>query len=363
MTPAPRKIMLLAGARPNYMKIFPLWRTMVDAHPGLRPVVVHTGQHYDPVMSDIFFRDLGMPAPDHFLGVGSGSHAQQTARVMTAIEPVLEQERPDWLVVVGDVNSTVAGAMVAVKMGIPTAHVEAGLRSRDRTMPEEINRILTDSIADLLFTSCRDADENLLDEGVPQDRIHFVGNIMIDSLVRLLPQAERSTLLGSLGLEAGRYILVTLHRPSNVDDPERLGSLLGALADVGRAERPVVFPVHPRTRRALPSATPPSLRLMDPLGYIDFLHLLSKAGLVVTDSGGIQEETSYLGVPCITMRPNTERPVTITQGTNVLVPGDASELEHIVERVLAKPRGKAPVIEKWDGHTAERILAVLEERR
>jgi UDP-N-acetylglucosamine 2-epimerase (non-hydrolysing) len=357
-----RTIALLAGARPNYMKIFPLWREFRDTAPDVRPVVIHTGQHYDELMSEIFFRDLGMPEPDHFLGVGSGPHGAQTGRTMIALEPVLEKERPDLLVVVGDVNSTAAGALVGVKMGIPVAHVEAGLRSRDRTMPEEINRIATDSIADILLTSCRDADENLRGEGIPAERIHFVGNLMIDSLVSLLPHAERSDILKSMDLVSGHFIAVTLHRPSNVDEPGALRAILEALDDMSR-RTPVVFPVHPRTRKALAAMRfQPShggFRIIEPLGYLDFLRLESQAALVVTDSGGVQEETTYLGIPCLTVRPNTERPITITQGTNRLVASDRAELLKVAEAALANPPRPCPAIEFWDGKAARRTRGVL----
>ncbi len=357
-----KKIVLLAGARPNYMKVFPLWRAIRDTAPDIQPVLVHTGQHYDELMSDIFFRDFGMPKPDHFLGVGSGPHGAQTGRTMIALEPVLEQERPDVLVVVGDVNSTAAGALVGVKMGIPVAHIEAGLRSFDRTMPEEINRIVTDSISDLLLTSCRDGDVNLLREGIPAERIHFVGNIMIDSLVSLLPHAEKSPILQTLKLQPGTYIAVTLHRPSNVDHPETLRSILEALDELA-ADRPVVFPIHPRTRKTMVAIgfTPahPGFRIVDPLGYLDFLRLESQSALVITDSGGIQEEASYLGIPCLTVRPNTERPITITQGTNRLVGPEKAELLNAARDALSRPPGARSVIEFWDGKTAGRILSAL----
>jgi UDP-N-acetylglucosamine 2-epimerase (non-hydrolysing) len=357
-----KKVVLLAGARPNYMKVFPLWRVIRATAPDIQPVLIHTGQHYDPFMSDVFFTDFGMPKPDRFLGVGSGSHGLQTGKTMIALEPVLAEEKPDLLVVVGDVNSTAAGALVAVKMGIPVAHVEAGLRSRDRTMPEEINRIVTDSIADLLLTSCRDADDNLRAEGIPAERIHFVGNIMIDSLEYILPRAADSAILRSLGLDEGKYVAVTLHRPSNVDHPEQLREILGALDEIA-ATLPVVFPVHPRTRKAIDQAgfqpAHSSFKILEPLGYIDFLRLESRAALVITDSGGIQEETTYLGIPCLTVRPNTERPITITQGTNRLVKPERKMLVEATVEALARRKGKRVVIELWDGQTASRILSLV----
>jgi len=360
-----RKVVLLAGARPNHMKIFPIWREMVSRPPRFRPVVVHTGQHYDPLMSEVIFRDLGMPTPDHILAVGSGSHAQQTARVMATLDPILDDEAPECLIAVGDVNSTMAGALVASKMGIPVAHVEAGLRSFDRTMPEEINRIVTDSISDLLFTNCPDADQNLLKEGVPSHRIHFVGNTMIDSLVKLLPDIRTADIAARMGLRPGAFVLVTIHRPTNVDDAERLVPLVSALEAISE-DLPVVFPVHPRTKKRLEAmeyaGPPPPLQLIGPLGYSDFLSLLAGARLVITDSGGVQEESSFLGIPCITLRPNTERPVTLTHGTNHLFDGPPAGLVAEVRSRLADPVGRPPIIERWDGRAAERIVDVLEER-
>jgi len=358
-----KKIILLAGARPNYMKIFPVWREIKSRQAGLDPVIVHTGQHYDAVMSDIFFRDFGMPPPDHFLGVGSASHAIQTAKVMTALEPLLEKIRPDLLVVPGDVNSTLAGALTGVKMGIRVAHIEAGLRSSDRTMPEEINRIVTDSISDILFTSCRDADENLLREGIPPEKIFFVGNVMIDSLCRILPAAEKSDVIRRLGLTPREYFAVTLHRPSNVDEPamlERIMVMLGRVA----ATAPVIFPVHPRTRSVLQKhklKCPAGVTLLDPMGYVEFLALMAGAGTVVTDSGGIQEETSFLGIPCLTLRPNTERPVTIREGTNRLLNLEANPVETVLEKFSARHDAKPAGIDGWDGHAAQRIVDALEK--
>lgn len=375
------KLLHVVGTRPNFMKVAPImaaverWNgraSALDEEGGLRleQVLVHTGQHYDEKMSKIFFEDLGLPQPDHYLEVGSGSHAQQTAKVMMAIEPVLLEEKPGLVVVVGDVNSTLAAALVATKLHIPVAHVEAGLRSRDRGMPEEINRLLTDQIADLLFTTSRDGDENLLQEGILKEKIHFVGNPMIDSLETHRDKAARSPILSDLGLEPTSYGVVTLHRPSNVDDPEGLDRLVGALTQISR-EIPLIWPVHARTRARLTECTVLTeaeaggrLRLTDPLGYLDFLALLDGARLVLTDSGGIQEETTVLGVPCLTLRKNTERPVTVWEGTNRLVdPEDAGAIVDTARRTLAEPwtGKKARRPELWDGRAAERIVAAVAE--
>ncbi len=357
------KIMHIVGARPNYMKAAPLMAEMARFPELFRQVCVHTGQHYDDNMSRIFFEDLDMPAPDHYLQVGAGSHAAQTARIMLAFEPVLLQERPDWVVVVGDVNSTLACALVCAKLGIPVAHVEAGLRSGDRSMPEEINRLLTDRLAELLFTPSRDAGANLLAEGANPAQVHFVGNVMIDTLVQMLPRAEGRPTLAALGLQPGGYALVTLHRPHNVDDPARLQSLVEVLENLSR-RLPVVFPVHPRTLQRLQSlgraGSASNLHLLEPQGYLDFLALMKNARLVLTDSGGVQEETTYLGVPCLTARPNTERPVTVEVGTNRLVPADPPAL---LAEVFAEldGRGKtgAAIPELWDGGAAARIVQVF----
>jgi len=366
---AARRILSVVGARPNFMKLAPLARALT-AREGTAHVIVHTGQHYDPEMSDSFFKDLGIPAPDENLEVGSASHAQQTAAIMQRIEPVLLARGPDLVLVYGDVNSTVAAALVAAKLGIAVGHVEAGLRSRDWTMPEEINRVVTDRLADLLFTPSRDADENLRAEGVPAERIHFVGNIMIDSLVASLPKARSLGALARHKVESRSYVLVTLHRPSNVDDAAALKSLLEALETLSERE-PVLFPVHPRTRARIRDAgvTPRAngrLHLLEPIPYLEMLGLVDQAALVITDSGGLQEETSYLGVPCLTVRPNTERPVTCTQGTNRLVEPRGEAVLAAAEQVLGRGTGEgrmgkpAKRIELWDGHAAERIAAVLE---
>jgi len=350
-------ILLVAGARPNFMKVAPIYAEFQRrglAH--VRVLLVHTGQHYDREMSAEFFDDLGLPAPDVNLGVGSGTHAVQTARVMVAFEEVCLRERPDWVVVVGDVNSTLACALTAKKLGIRVAHVEAGLRSRDLSMPEEINRICTDAISDLLFTTDRIASENLLREGVAAERIHFVGNTMIDSLLRHLERARALPL--PEGLSAGNFAVLTLHRPANVDDSQTLGRILEAVEVIADA-MPVVFPVHPRTARNLPERLHPNVKLTSPLGYLRFLALVARARLVLTDSGGIQEETTVLGVPCLTLRPNTERPITCEVGTNTVVGNDPERIREVALAALwdGAPRGAVP--EKWDGRAAERIVKIL----
>lgn len=356
------KVMHVVGARPNFMKAAPVLRAL-DEQGRVEQVLVHTGQHYDRQMSQVFFDQLGLPCPDADLGVGSGSHAAQTAGVMLALEPLLLQHRPDWTVVVGDVNSTVAAALTAKKLDLKVAHVEAGLRSFDRTMPEEHNRVLADQLADLLFTPSRDADANLRREGIPAERIEFVGNVMIDSLVRLLPRAREGSTLDDLRVRAGGFALVTLHRPSNVDQPEQLAAILQALERLA-TRMPVLFPIHPRTRArlsefGLDAQRGGGLRLLDPIGYLEFLQLESEAALVLTDSGGVQEETTYLGVPCLTLRPNTERPITISQGTNRLAPLDPEGLGAAIQESLAHPAGRAAAPELWDGRTGERIAAAL----
>jgi UDP-N-acetylglucosamine 2-epimerase (non-hydrolysing) len=357
------RIIHVVGARPNYMKIAPILGAVARAG-FAEQRLVHTGQHYDPSMSDVFFRDLGMPAPDVHLGVGSGSHAEQTAKVMTGFEKLCLEERPDLVVVAGDVNSTMACAIDCAKLRIPCAHVEAGLRSFDLEMPEEINRLVTDRLCEILLTPSADGDENLLAEGTDPARIFRVGNVMIDTLLQHLPRARATGAPARLGVEAGRYAVLTLHRPSNVDDPGVLGGLLGAVAEIQKT-LPVVFPVHPRTRQrlaALPGARLedlPGLRLCEPLGYLEFLGLTSQARLVLTDSGGLQEETTALGIPCFTLRENTERPVTITEGTNTLVGVDPAKVLAAVGEALAG-RGKAGRIPAlWDGKAAERIAEIF----
>ena len=359
--------MAVVGARPNLMKVAPLMREM-HCHADIESYLVHTGQHYDSNLSEIFFEELGIPAPDAHLNVGSGSHAEQTARVMLALEPILVDWRPDVVVVVGDVNSTVAAAFVAVKLDIPVAHVEAGLRSFDRTMPEEINRVLTDAIADFLFTPSSDANENLAREGISEDRIFLVGNIMIDSLLSHVERARELDVLGQWALREKQYILVTLHRPSNVDRPESLEGIMLALREVQR-RMPVLFPMHPRTRRRLEEfklqwlvADSDGIRITEPVGYLEFLALMAHAAVVLTDSGGVQEETTVLGTPCLTLRDNTERPITVTQGTNRVIGSDAVRIVPEVEAVLdgQTPVGRVP--ELWDGRTAERIVEILRQK-
>lgn len=354
-----KTVLHVVGARPNFMKIAPLMEAM-RAEPRFRQVLINTGQHYDEKMAGGFFRELQLPVPDRDLGVGSGTHAVQTAKVMMAFEEACLEIKPDLVVVVGDVNSTMAAAIVAAKLLIPVAHVEAGLRSRDRAMPEEINRIVTDRLADLLLTPSRDGDENLLAEGVPAERIKFVGNIMIDTLRRHLPKATFDRVRGRVPVEPGQFAVLTLHRPSNVDDPEVFGRILAALKVIA-ADLPVVFPVHPRTRARLaqfgidmPSS---GFVLTEPLGYIDFLSLTSNAKLILTDSGGLQEESTALGIPCLTMRENTERPITISEGTNRLVGTQTADILHGYHDAFAGKPARIP--ELWDGHTAERINAVF----
>ena len=335
------------------------------ARAGIDQRLIHTGQHYDAKMSDVFFQDLGMPKPDVYLGVGSGSHAEQTAKVMLGIEPVIEREKPDWCVVVGDVNSTVAAALTAAKLGVKVAHVEAGLRSFDRGMPEELNRLVTDALSDMLLTPSPDADENLIAEGKPRSAIRRVGNVMIDALDQHLAAARALEVPRRLDLQQGNYAVLTLHRPSNVDEPKQLARLLELVSQV-TAHMPVLFAVHPRTRARLDEAArarplPTGLRLVDPLGYLDFLGLLDSARLALTDSGGIQEETTALGIPCFTLRENTERPITIVEGTNRLVGSDPEKLRAALAEALAGPAriDRRPAL--WDGHAAERVVAELQK--
>ena len=330
------------------------------------PLVVHTGQHYDWIMSDAFFRDLELPEPDIYLNVGSGSHAAQTAAVMERFEPVVLREKPDWVLVVGDVNSTLACALVCVKLGVKVAHVEAGLRSGDRTMPEEINRLVTDQIADLLFTPSRDADDNLRAEGIPEERIRFVGNIMIDSLFKQLTRSKESTIRKVLGLCDKDYAVLTLHRPSNVDEPKTFTRIIDALEEVA-GRLPIVFPAHPRTRQRISDwglneriERVAGLQVVEPVGYLDFLNLYSQARLVLTDSGGIQEETTVLGIPCLTLRENTERPITVSMGTNTIVGTDRGKITTAAFAALDGFKNRTHQVPPlWDGHTAERILTAL----
>ena len=374
MSRLPVKILCIAGARPNFPKIAPLMKVLGETD-GFEVHLVHTGQHYDDALSRVFFEDLKIPKPDLDLEVGSASHARQTAEIMRRIEPVLEQEQPQAVVVVGDVNSTIACALVVSKFQLEQPftwkgkprhrpvmiHVEAGLRSFDDEMPEEINRRLTDTISDLLFVTEEDALTNLRNEGVAEERVHLVGNVMIDTLLAAREKAMHSSVLDDLQLEKEGYALLTLHRPSNVDDPQVLGKILGALDEIA-AELPIVFPVHPRTKPRIAdtgiSLSPDRWKLIDPVGYLDFLRLMSSARLVITDSGGIQEETTVLGVPCMTLRENTERPVTITEGTNRLVGVEPDAIRASWQEIRQNPpAGRIP--RYWDGRAAHRIVEVL----
>jgi UDP-N-acetylglucosamine 2-epimerase (non-hydrolysing) len=357
------RIHLVAGARPNFMKIAPLWHALARADNGLDVAVVHTGQHYDDEMSDVFLRQFKLPQPHHALGAGGGTHAEQTAAVMMAYERVCMSDRPDWVIVVGDVNSTMAATLVAKKLLVSVAHLEAGLRSFDRTMPEEINRIVTDALADLLWTPSSDGDTNLLKEGVPPRKIDRVGNIMIDAFEMLRGEIASSLWPRRHGLAEGGFAVVTLHRPSNVDDPERLAALVGTLESIAR-RLPLVLPLHPRTRKRLEETqlldrlkAADGLHLTQPLGYVEFMSAVTAARFALTDSGGVQEETTYLGIPCLTLRDNTERPITVSEGSNRLVKLDSVENE--VAKVMEGPRqiGKRPAL--WDGATAGRVVASL----
>ena len=359
------KVHLIAAARPNFMKVAPLYHALADTN-WAEPILVHTGQHYDRNMSDAILEDLRVPAPDFHLGVGSGSHAEQTGNVMIAYEKVCMEHRPDWIVVVGDVNSTAACAMVGAKLWIPVVHLEAGLRSGDRQMPEEINRLVTDAIADVLWTPSADGDENLLKEGVEKEKIDLIGNIMIDSFEMLRDKIEVENTASDLGLDPGSYALVTLHRPSNVDAPETLRPIVDALLDAA-GSLPVVFVAHPRTIKGLESfglkeslERDPNVTLLEPVPYIRFMSLVTGARVVLTDSGGLQEETTYLGIPCLTLRENTERPITCMLGTNELV--DAGSLAERLQTVLDGKwkQGARPPL--WDGQTAERAVECLKRR-
>ena len=358
------KVLGVVGTRPNLVKMAPLIRAMHDC-PEIDPILVHTGQHYDDKMSQIFFDELGMTRPDVFLGAGSGSHAEQTAKIMVACEKVLLEHRPDMVLLVGDVNSTLACAIVAAKLCVPIIHVEAGLRSFDRTMPEEVNRIVTDALSDLLFTTSPDADENLAKEGIPRDRIFFAGNVMIDTLQSHRAHAAELGTPGRFGLTKGTYALLTLHRPSNVDVPNVLAGLMDAMTAI-QHDLEILFPAHPRTVQRLAElglndrlADAPRLRVVEPLGYLEFLDLMMHARIVMTDSGGIQEETTILGVPCLTLRENTERPITISHGTNRLVGTNPKHIIAAVRDILNNPRTGGDLPDLWDGQAADRIVAAL----
>lgn len=353
-------VVSVVGARPNFMKLGPVARELATRR--VRHVIVHTGQHYDDVMSNAFFKDLDLPAPDHHLAVGAGSHAFQTAAAMQRLEPVLENLRPDLVLVYGDVNSTLAAALTAAKLGVRVGHVEAGLRSRDRTMPEELNRIVVDHLADMLFTPSEDAGDNLRAEGVAGAGIHLVGNVMIDTLCQALPRARALEAPRRHGLGGAPYVVATLHRPGNVDHAGTLRELLDALRELGQSY-PVLFPVHPRTqgRMATLGLRGEGLRLCPPLGYVEMLSLVASAALVITDSGGLQEETTYLGIPCLTARPSTERPITCLRGTNRLVPSRRQALLTAAREVLRRGPGPRPVIQWWDGRAAQRLVQVVSD--
>lgn len=359
------RIHLIAAARPNFMKIAPLYHALVK-EPWATPQIVHTGQHYDINMSDAFFTDLKLPAPDIHLGVGSGTHAEQTGNVMIAYEKIVMSDRPDLIVVVGDVNSTMAATLVASKLGIPLAHLEAGLRSFDRTMPEEINRLVTDALADVLWTPSPDGDENLIREGVSAEKIECVGNIMIDSLEMRRSTIEEEAYFTELALAPGSYGIVTLHRPANVDPPENLKRLCDALSVISRKIN-LIFPVHPRTKKNLENhllidalESQPGLTLLEPLNYTRFMNLVFHSGIAITDSGGLQEETTYLGIPCLTLRPNTERPITINEGTNKLC--TIEDLEKLADIALSQKGEKKNPPALWDGHTADRVVQSIKKR-
>ena len=358
------KIHLIAAARPNFMKIAPLYHAL-KSEAWAEPVIVHTGQHYDLNMSDVFFQDLGLPEPDIHLGVGSGTHAEQSGQVMMSYEKVLFDRQPDLVVVVGDVNSTMAATLAAAKLGVRTAHLEAGLRSFDRSMPEEINRLVTDALADLLWTPSADADENLIREGVSKEKIQRVGNIMIDSLEMLRDKIQNQTACNDLDLKPQQYGMVTLHRPSNVDDSEKLKQLCATLIQISK-KTPLAFPIHPRTRKNAEAIgvleelnNAGDLLILDPLNYVRFMNLVFNCRFALTDSGGIQEETTYLGIPCITLRPNTERPITVTRGTNRLCALD--NLEATVNSVLSEKKRQSIKIDLWDGKTAERVVNSIKD--
>ncbi len=362
------KVLNIVGARPNFMKIAPIYAEMKRRESEFLPLIVHTGQHYDEKMSDAFFNDLGMLKPDVYLGIGSASHAVQTAKIMLEFEPIVLKEKPDWVLVVGDVNSTIACALVCSKLGVKIAHVEAGLRSWDRDMPEEINRILTDSISDLLLTPSPDGNENLKKEGIPDEKVKLVGNVMIDSLFRNLEFAKKSNIREELGLIDKDYAAMTLHRPSNVDERETFEGLLDALSEISQ-KIPIIFPAHPRTASRIKEfgfsdrIANSNIKIVEPLGYLDFLNLMSNSKLVLTDSGGLQEETTALKIPCLTLRENTERPITIEMGTNVLVGTNPEKIKQEAFKILetedfAKDAKNPPL---WDGKTAERICDALIE--
>ncbi len=361
-----KKVISVVGARPNFMKIAPIHKAFQKYNGKIKHLICHTGQHYDENMSKVFFEDLELPEPDFYLGVGSGSHAEQTARIMIEFEKILLAQKPDLIIVVGDVNSTIACTLVATKLKIKAAHVEAGLRSFDRDMPEEINRLLTDAISDFLFVTEKSGIENLKNEGVINDKVFFTGNVMIDSLANFLHKAESSDIHEKYQLEKGKYVLVTLHRPSNVDTKEELKAILHLLNTVA-GKRKLLFPIHPRTKSnmvkfGLDNTLEKNVILTDPIGYIDFLALTKDAELIITDSGGIQEESTYLGIQCITVRKNTERPITVEVGTNQLVGVDLVKVEEAALKVLDGKIKKGTIPDLWDGKAAERIVEIIHEK-
>ncbi len=358
------KILNIVGARPNFMKIAPIQRAM-EKNDAMEPLIIHTGQHYDEKMSKLFFDDLELPRPARYLQVGSASHAQQTAKIMVEFEKVMNEEKPDLVLVVGDVNSTAACSLVAAKLGVKIAHVEAGLRSFDRGMPEEINRMVTDTLSDYLFVTEQSGLDNLRKEGVPDEKVFFTGNVMIDSLVYFLEKAKKSNILDQIGVNGNEYALVTLHRPSNVDVKENFEKLLNAFVEIEN-DLKIVFPIHPRSRKMLRNfgldnqiSKMKNLILLDPIGYLDFMKIMQNAKLVLTDSGGIQEETTYLGIPCITLRENTERPVTIEVGTNIMVGSDTDLVISEAKKVINGQAKKGRIPELWDGKAAERIVSII----
>lgn len=359
-----KKVILIGGARPNFMKIAPLWKEMCRQRNYFHPILLHTGQHYDYKMSAVFFKDLELPEPDIYLGVGSGSHAEQTAKVMVEFEKICLSQKLHLIIVVGDVNSTLACSIVAAKLLIPLAHVESGLRSFDRQMPEEINRIVTDSVSDYLFTTCRDADKNLLREGVNKEKIFFTGNVMIDTLNVFTKKAESLKVFKKMGLDCNKYALLTLHRPSNVDDKKSLEKILKALKIISK-DIPIIFPVHPRTKKRIEELNLKKyfsnsyLKMIDPLGYLEFMNLVMNSKFVLTDSGGIQEETTVLRIPCITLRKNTERPITVTVGTNTIVGDDTNKILKEAGRIINGKYKKGRIPELWDGKAAVRIVQIL----
>lgn len=359
-----KKIISVVGARPNYMKVAPIHRAFQKYSDKVKHLICHTGQHYDVNMSKVFFDELELPEPDFYLGVGSGSHAEQTAKIMIEFEKVVLSEKPDLIIVVGDVNSTIACSLVAVKLGVKVAHVEAGLRSFDRTMPEEINRLLTDQIADFLFVTEKSGIENLKNEGIPDSKIFFVGNTMIDSLIHYLPKIENSQVLSELGLKPKEYVVVTLHRPSNVDNPQNLISIFEQFKKIAEKFK-IVFPIHPRTKKVLQSTdfdyNNPNFSLVEPIGYISFIKLVKNSIAVITDSGGIQEETTYLKIPCLTLRDNTERPITAEIGTNKLIGTRYDKIAQEFFEFINNPKTDTQIPPLWDGKAAERITAKLVE--